>query len=106
MRSGGSNAREKKAMRPPMVTRDTGALNEDLESEFVRIGKPWLCTATKGHALGRSFWSGNLRRRHTRAAHAKVNAIPNFRHPIAKKQHDFSPRLRLEMTFSIPETTR
>jgi len=34
-------------MRPPMVTRDTGALKEDLESEFVRIGKPWLCTATK-----------------------------------------------------------
>src|SRR4029077_16641971 len=64
---------------PPMVTRDTGALNEDLESEFVRIGKPWLCTATKGHALRRSSWSGNLRRRHTRAAHAKVNAIPNFR---------------------------
>ena len=30
-----------------MVTRDTGELNEDLESEFVRIGKPWLCTATK-----------------------------------------------------------
>lgn len=106
MRSGGSNVREKKAVRPPRVTRDTGALNEDLESEFVRIGKPWLCTATKGHALGRSSWSGNLRRRHTRAAHAKVNAIPNFRHPIAKKQHDFSPRLRLEMTFSIPETTR
>ena len=43
MRSGGSNVREKKAVRPPMVTRDTGALNEDLESEFVRIGKPWLC---------------------------------------------------------------
>ena len=47
MRSGGSNVRENKAMRPPRVTRDTGALNEDLESEFVRIGKPWLCTATK-----------------------------------------------------------
>ena len=54
MRSGGSNVREKKAVRPPMVTRDTGALNEDLERagekgrlEFVRIGKPWLCTATK-----------------------------------------------------------
>jgi hypothetical protein len=66
VRSGGSNAREKKAVRPPMVTRDTGELNEDLESEFVRIGKPWLCTATKGHALGRSSWSGNLRRRHAR----------------------------------------
>ena len=106
MRSGGSSAREKKAVHPPMVTRDADALNEDLESEFVRIGKPWLCTATKGHALGRSSWSGNLRRRHTRAAHAKVNVNPNFRHPIAKKQHDFSPRLRLEMTVSIPETTR
>jgi hypothetical protein len=35
VRSGGSNVREKKAVRPPMVTRDTGALNEDLESEFV-----------------------------------------------------------------------
>ena len=44
--------------------------------------------------------------RHARAAHAKVNAVPRFRHPIAKKQRDFSPGLRLEMTSSIPETSR
>ena len=101
-------------VRPPMVTRDTSA-DEDLESESRRrkrhawnlfeIGEPWLCTATERHALG-APGQAIYRRRHTRAAHAKVNAIPNFRHPIAKKQHDFSPCLRLEMTSSIPETTR
>jgi len=37
----------KEVCAPSDVTRGTGALNEDLESEFVRIGKPWLCTATK-----------------------------------------------------------
>jgi hypothetical protein len=60
-----------------MVTRDTGALNEDLESEFVRIGKPWLCTATKGHAgtklLVREFTSPS----HTRRAR-KGERYPQF----------------------------
>ena len=78
MRSGGSNVREKKAVRPPMVTRATGALNEDLESEFVRIGKRWLCTATKGHALGRSSWSLEFTApTHTRRAR-KGERYPQF----------------------------
>jgi hypothetical protein len=88
-----------------MVTRAIGALHEELKSEFNE-------SAALGFApqltvrLGRRAKPGNLRRCHTRAAHGKVNTIPNFRHPIAKKQDDFSPRLRLVMTFSIPETTR
>ena len=39
-----------------MVTRDTGALTKtggaESGSEFVRIGKPWLCTAAKVTQLG------------------------------------------------------
>jgi hypothetical protein len=88
-----------------MVTRDTGALHEELKSEFIESGALGFAPLPRV-TLERSARPGNLRRRHTRDAHAKVNTIPNFRHPIAKKQDDSSPRLRLEMTFSIPEKTR
>ena len=63
-----------------------------------------------GHAAGnRSFWSGNVLPRAT-DAHAKVNAIPSFRHPNDKKQRDFSPCLAIQhrrrRTRPIRETTR
>jgi hypothetical protein len=109
--------REKKAVRPPMVTRGTGALTKTWTARAGRgsgapgilfeSANPGLCTsAAKDHGPEPKLPSGNLPWCHTRAAHAKVNAIPNFRHPIAKKQRDFSPCLRLEMASSIPETTR
>src|SRR3954453_17910550 len=65
--------------------------DEDLESESRRrkrrawnlfeSANPGFCTsAAKGHGPEPKLPSGNLLWRHTRAAHAKVNAIPNFRH--------------------------
>jgi hypothetical protein len=33
-----------------------------------------------------------------RAAHAKVNAVPRFRHPVDKMQSDFSPNAMVQIS--------